>query len=352
MERPDGTDGTVDLSDPTSPNPTFYVDMFGNYTATLIVNDGKVDSAPDTVLISTANVPPAADAGPDQPAHIGDTVILDGSGSYDPDWDVIPTTPLNYNWTLTDPDGFDATSELSNPGTVNPSFTVTIMGDYIATLVVNDGADNSAPDNVIISTENVKPVANPGADFATYTGSTVILNGSGSNDADEDPITFQWSLTSVPVGSSATLMNPTTVTPSLTPDIVGFYIVSLVVNDGYEDSDPRSITITVVTPENAAAVVIGDTINEINSFDSSVFVNKNSAKALTNKLNAVISDLLSGNTQDVLDKLENDLLPKTDGCAFRGSPDTGGGNVKDWITDCAVQVVIYPLILDAIATLQ
>jgi len=34
--------------------------------AQLIVNDGKVDSAPDTVVITTENSAPVANAGPDQ----------------------------------------------------------------------------------------------------------------------------------------------------------------------------------------------------------------------------------------------------------------------------------------------
>ena len=45
----------------------------------LIVNDGKVNSAPDTVTITTTNTLPVANAGPDQTVFVGTTVQLDGS---------------------------------------------------------------------------------------------------------------------------------------------------------------------------------------------------------------------------------------------------------------------------------
>ncbi|MCB1852965.1 MAG: PKD domain containing protein, partial [Gammaproteobacteria bacterium] len=50
----------VVLSDPTAVMPTFEVDVPGTYLAQLIVNDGTVDSAPDTVTISTENTAPVA----------------------------------------------------------------------------------------------------------------------------------------------------------------------------------------------------------------------------------------------------------------------------------------------------
>ena len=43
------------LDDPTLVNPTFVADVAGSYVAQLVVNDGNVDSAPDTVTITTDN---------------------------------------------------------------------------------------------------------------------------------------------------------------------------------------------------------------------------------------------------------------------------------------------------------
>jgi hypothetical protein len=80
------------LSDPSAVNPSFVVDKPGTYVAQLIVNDGKVDSLPDTVTISTANSKPVAEAGPDQTLFVTQTATLDGSKSMDADGDA-----LTYN---------------------------------------------------------------------------------------------------------------------------------------------------------------------------------------------------------------------------------------------------------------
>jgi len=71
-----------------------------------------------------------------------------------------------------------------------------------------------------------------------------VLNGSGSGDVDGDPLTFAWSLTSVPAGSGAVLSDPTAVTPSFDADLLGSYVAQLIVNDGTVDSAPDSVIIT------------------------------------------------------------------------------------------------------------
>ena len=67
------------LTNSTTANPTFLADKAGQYVAQLIVNDGLVNSAPAAVTISTANTAPVANAGPNQTAAVGATVILNGS---------------------------------------------------------------------------------------------------------------------------------------------------------------------------------------------------------------------------------------------------------------------------------
>jgi hypothetical protein len=235
--RPTGSKAT--LVNPTAVNPNFVVDLPGVYVVQLIVNDGKVNSTPDTVKISTQNSPPVADAGPDQTVYMGSLVTLDGSGSHDVDHDL-----LTYAWSfISRPTASTAT--LTNPTTINPSFVVDALGDYVVQLIVNDGTVNSEPDTVTITTQNSPPVANAGPDRNANLGDTITLDGSGSYDVDRDPLTYAWSILSAPPGSTASLSDPTAVKPMLGPLVVGLYVVQLIVNDGKVNSDPVTAKITV-----------------------------------------------------------------------------------------------------------
>ncbi len=65
----EGTD--VTLSDVHAMGPTFLERRWGRYGFRLVVNDGRVGSYPDEVLITIRNVPPTADAGTDQVVDAG-----------------------------------------------------------------------------------------------------------------------------------------------------------------------------------------------------------------------------------------------------------------------------------------
>ena len=67
--RPAGSVAT--LTNPSSATPIFTIDVSGVYVVQLVVNDGTVASAPDTVVVATTNSRPVARAGPDQNAIVG-----------------------------------------------------------------------------------------------------------------------------------------------------------------------------------------------------------------------------------------------------------------------------------------
>jgi hypothetical protein len=90
-----------------------------------------------------------------------------------------------------------------------------------------------------------------------------------------------------------------------------------------------------------------DIITAIHSLETFYFKNANQQDALTKKLHAVVRMVYRGFYADALDKLQKDILQKTDGCAAMGRPDK-----NDWITDCCAQDNVYPLIIETISLLQ
>jgi len=225
---------TATLSDTTAIKPTFVVDLPGTYIAQLVVNDGMVDSAPDSVSITTGNSAPVADAGADQSVQVGDTVMLDGSGSHDVDGD-----GLTYAWSLASiPAGSIAT--LSNAATVNPAFVVDLPGTYVAQLIVNDGMLDSAPDTMIVTMTNMAPTANPGGAYAGMMGEAILFDGSGSFDPDGRIIAYGWDFGD---GSTGTGVNP-----SHTYAAAGTPTVTLTVTDDGGLKHTAATTATIQQP--------------------------------------------------------------------------------------------------------
>src|SRR5580700_1404562 len=256
---PSGSAAT--LTGPTTPMPTFVADKVGTYIVQLIVNNGVFSSTPSTVTITTLNSPPVANAGPNQTVTVQSTVQLNGSGSTDVDGD-----PLTYSWSFVSvPTGSKAA--LSNPSIVNPTFVADLVGNYVVQLIVNDGFSNSTPSTVTISTIDSAPVANAGSNQSITVTGTVQLNGSGSTDVDGNPLTYSWSFLTLPQGSHATLSNPNAVNPTFAADVLGTYVVQLIVNDGFLNSTPATVTITsgdvapVANPGPAQTANIGTIVN-------------------------------------------------------------------------------------------
>ncbi|GAA6171987.1 hypothetical protein NBRC116592_16570 [Colwellia sp. KU-HH00111] len=234
------------LSDSSSAVPTFTVDLDGKYVAQLVVNDGTENSVADTVIIlaETANSIPVANAGNDQNQSIHNVnfskITLDGSASSDADHDT-----LTYAWSLvTKPEGSYAS--LTDSTNVTIDFMADLEGDYIFSLTVNDGELTSEADNVTISfsTYNSTPTVNSGSNQTQFDFSEVKLNGTG-NDYDSDLLTYEWSFKSKPAGSVVYLNDKTSLTPTFIPDVYGDYVLSLIANDGYEDSLEGSVVISV-----------------------------------------------------------------------------------------------------------
>ena len=275
--KPEGS--IAELSDANAVNPSFFADMVGDYIIQLVVTDSSgADSAPDELLVSTYNTPPVPDAGEDQAViELGSVVQLDGSQSWDDDGD-----DIGYFWTITSKPG-GSLAVLDDPCSPTPTFVADTHGDYVICLIVTDSLGAvSDPYCVTVSFENIKPVADAGGNQAVVVGDTVLLDGSGSYDGNGDPLTYSWSFVSVPEGSLAEIADPVAVQTNFVVDEPGAYVVSLVVNDGFVDSDSDNATIMAITFQDAAAMKLVETVETTNELPPETLKNENLSNALTN----------------------------------------------------------------------
>ena len=196
------------------------------------------------VIANMMAVPPVANAGADQSMMVGTTVKLNGSTS-----SADLGRSLTYAWTLTSKPAGSA-AILGAPTSASPTFTPDVAGNYVTSLIVNDGTTNSSADAVSITatTSNAAPVANPGAAQSVTTGTLVTLNGNASSNANGDALTYAWALTSKPTGSVAALTGSASALSTFTADLAGTYVASLMVNDGKVNSAPTTITVTATAP--------------------------------------------------------------------------------------------------------
>ena len=219
--------------------------------------------------VPPANTAPVANAGSAQTVALGEEVTVSGSASSDADGDA-----LTYAWEITSAPT-NSSAALSSASTESVTFTPDVVGDYTLELVVNDGTTSSTATEVVISAEfvNTAPTAEAGVDQEAPLSELVTLDGSDSDDVDGDEITYSWSLTTTPDGSSAALTDADSVMPTFTPDVAGEYVVTLVVNDGTDDSEADTVTITGVVGNTAPvadagtdqSVLIGDTVQLVNN---------------------------------------------------------------------------------------
>ena len=249
----------TDVSDPAIVNPTLTPDVPGDYTVELVVSDGKVSSVADVYVVTYGNTPPVADAGVDvvaSPLGFGPvTACLDGSASYDVDYDA-----LTYSWAVTD--------ALNNPvpGFFNPSetspapcfmfmMTSPDPGYYTVTLTVTENKPGgvSSSDTTTIKI-NTPPVADAGLSQNVNlpleaTTVDVTLDGSLSYDNDGTVTAYTWT-------ESGGVIDPDDVVGPVVTLGAGDYTFYLVVtdNDG-ATSGTASVTVSVNNPPVAGALM-------------------------------------------------------------------------------------------------
>jgi len=203
------------------------------------------------------NQAPTADAGPDQTVSEGQTVLLSGSNSTDPDDGI-----ASYHWVQTG----EPVVNLSDPDVSQPIFTAPDMGSkgvaltFELTVIDHNGYQGKDVCTVNVTWQNEPPQADAGTDQTEVEGVIVTLNGSSSLDIDDGIASYLWTQTG---GQTVTLSNPALSQPTFTAPNVGpdgaSLAFNLIVTDagGLQNTDSCIVNISwqnepptaVVTPD-------------------------------------------------------------------------------------------------------
>lgn len=170
------------------------------------------NAAPAPTVLLSGLFESSAAIGSDVTAIAGSDINLNALTSTDPDGDA-----LSFRWSIgSKPAGSTLTLASTSAGsqTIKPD----VAGSYLINLRVTDSRGASAIKSARIQ---IKPNAAPIANIvvkASYTGltttkpvqvlnigSAVVLDASGSTDADGDLVTTTWTMTEKPAGSAAAL---------------------------------------------------------------------------------------------------------------------------------------------------
>ena len=206
------------------------------------------------VTVKWINQAPTANAGENQTVEEGIKVLLDGSGSSDPDDGI-----ASYLWEkISGPE-----VALSNNSVVTPTFrapAVSSNEQIIFRLTVTDTDPNSSDAafvTVNVRPQNDLPVADAGPDQAVTPGDRVTLDGSGSYDP-EDPnngiVSYLWEQSS---GVKVTLYDPTSSKPNFLapsigtdPNATDFLTLTFLLTVGDKNGQEASDTVSVNVVED------------------------------------------------------------------------------------------------------
>ncbi len=204
----------------------------GTYTVTVTVTDDDDGSGIDTFQVQIAaipNQPPVADANGPYVVDEGDSVVLSGLGSSDPD---AGPSALTYAWDFDDDGAFD---DATGP---TPTFAGIDDGVYPVTLQVSDGrlTDTSA---TTVTVNNVAPGVDAGPGQVVNEGDTVSFAGSFTDPGTADTHTIEWDFGDGSPPAVGTL------TPAHFYPVAGSYLVTLTVtdDDGGSGSDTAVVTV-------------------------------------------------------------------------------------------------------------
>jgi uncharacterized repeat protein (TIGR01451 family) len=252
------TGSTASLSpNASSATVNFNPDLTGSYTIDLVVIEGATVSTPVSRSFTVVNPPTAViTTTTASPFVVGNAITANGLNSLDGNGATGGT--FVYNWALTTvPTGSTATLSPNN-SSATVTFTPDVIGSYVLGLtVIENGLPSTLPAtqgyNVVAAGGGGTPTAIINIQTAGpyVVNNTITVDGLNSldiNGATGGSLAYNWTLSTVPTGSTATLSpNASAATVSFNPTVAGQYTIDLVVTEGTVQSPQVSQGFTVVT---------------------------------------------------------------------------------------------------------
>lgn len=197
-------------------------------------SDGSVVTPPAAVVpqpaILFAGAVSAAAEGADAIGSMGAPIELDAGGSKDSEGNA-----LSFAWSIVSKPT-DSSLRLESPAAAKLGFQADVLGSYVFKLRVTNSKGGFAEKNVTVLVNNRVPnaVIVVNATFtaqpvvktpvAVSIGSGIVLDATGSSDADGDKVSTTWELIQKPAGSTSQLFAAGQ-TARFSPDVLGLYKV-------------------------------------------------------------------------------------------------------------------------------
>jgi hypothetical protein len=260
---PPTTDGTIDQvqqgieETEQQQNRTSTIDEEQKVKDNIVQNVTQTEKPPE-------EVGPVADAGPDKTVEAGETVMLDGGGSYTENGTIV-----EYQWRVEEwDDDEDNLPSLQGETTTTPSFvapypTVTPVSSYGMELMVTDSNGLRDSDWVVVrvntptEANSQLPVANAGPDRTVKAGESITLDGTDSFARNGTIVNYEWAVEewdddeqNIPILEGRDTTTPTFIAPFPTITPISEYGIYLTVTDSNGLSDTDWVVVGVETPQS------------------------------------------------------------------------------------------------------
>ncbi len=206
--------------------------------------DANVDNVRIVGIADGPNTAPVAVVGGPYSVNEGDSVVLSGAASSDPDGSI-----ASYAW------DFDNDGQYDDASGVSVNFSTTVSGLHTVGLQVTDNRGATAVTSTTVTVNNVAPTANAGSDVNGFVGTPVSLSATGSTDPGYDIVSYAWDLDNDGQYDDASGVNAT-----FSAAAAGTYIVSVLVTDadGATSTDSATITLSTISVTSTKFYVVDD----------------------------------------------------------------------------------------------